>query len=106
MARGRIYQLDPLLRESHINGGECSGPVKISIAHGFAGIIGKRMAIGLVLSINKGGHALGVSITHGDDGLHREWVHRTLSLSILKRICALTRLAVQSMRHEENHVTG
>lgn len=63
-------ELNPLLQDLHMRGGQLTGPVSIKIPVGIAGLIGRRVAKKLGIPVKTGAHSLTVGITPCEDGLH------------------------------------
>ena len=66
----RFFELHPLLQQLHKTGGVLSGKVKVKLANGIAGYIGRRIAKNLAIPIDQEEQSFSVSITHHADGLH------------------------------------
>ena len=65
-------QLHPLLQQLHRHGGRLTGPVRIDIPSGVAGLMGRRLAARLGMPVQAGVHDLDVLIGHTHDTLRWE----------------------------------
>ena len=62
-------KLHPLIQDLHNKGGHLTGPVKISLGKGIAGVIGKRLALKLGIPTEQEFVELKVLIGHTDSSL-------------------------------------
>jgi hypothetical protein len=68
---GRDFALlHPLLQQLHREGGRLSGRVMVDVPSGGRGFVGRRLAARLGVPMQRGWHALEVTISHRDGVLH------------------------------------